>query len=262
MGNQPPVVEAVAEPVEVLEVEAEPAFDIPVYNPNFPPLTAENHNGLRTQIRALATLAECSTFYDDSISLKRCLEELFRAQREALGDLTGDAARVQRFRWCIFWALALSNGEEWAKDLNHCRKTLLTLIYHVVDLESKTFKNTVRAWVMPFLGYDNYIDLGNVERIVQIRRLSDILTICLPMDCANCLFNMTIIETNERGLGWYANGEEDAYQNLMNGDPVLPLNPEGGTINKRLKTLHHCLFQDDITMGQLLTPQAPQRLMT
>lgn len=81
------------------------------------------------------------------------------------------------------------------------------------------------------------------------------------MDKANCLHNMTIRETNALGLGLYAKEDETAYQNLRNGHPILPLIPKGPTINKRVKLLQRGLFPNDDAMAELLSMQAPERLL-
>lgn len=83
--------------------------------------------------------------------------------------------------------------------------------------------------------------------------------LCLHMDRANCLINMKVTSTGEIGLGWYAKGEEDTYQNL-NRTP-LDLNPAGATINKRLKRLQRSVYIDNETINRWMRTAAPARLM-
>lgn len=201
-----------------------------------PALTAELHTTLRNQIADLSTLEACRDYYDNTVSFQDCLQVLRSAQ-------TGQDCEV----WSKEWAEALSRNEPWAWDLNLCRKTVLTLVYRICNIAAPGDSAEEEAKQMKLL-----------EDIIQKRRMDELLLLSVHMDRANCLFNMTITETGERGLGWYAKGEEESYKNLR--DPPLPLNPSGGTINKRLRRLQKGLYADNEALNRWLAIAAPERL--
>lgn len=204
-----------------------------------PPLTAELHTDLRNQIAELPSIEACRNFYDNMVNFQNCINVLRSAQM---------ATTLSRLMWSKEWAESLSQGQTWAHQLNLCRKTALSLLYRVCNV------------VPP--GDTSEQEQAQLEQIVTVfqkRRLDEIIFLCVHMDRSNCLYNMKIPETGERGLGWYGKGDEEIYQNLKG--PLLPLNPSGGTINKRLRRLQRGLYTDNDTLNSWLEIAAPERLM-
>jgi len=91
--------------------------------------------------------------------------------------------------WAEDWAKRLYKGDEDAKTLNNDRKLSLELLYTLCDrLKGVKGPQTLTA--------DNVVrDFGN-------KRIMGILGLCLPMDCANALNNMTIPGESLPGTHW------------------------------------------------------------
>lgn len=170
------------------------------------------------QTHALRNVEECCQFYDGD-RFQVVLESLTLAQ----GVLHSREARAE---WSWFWALELSYDTAHSWFLNYCRKTALKLFYKVCDLA---------------LAWSNNNEMQACEHIVEIfqhNRLGGILTTCVPMDRANCLYNMINTYTNERGLYWYS---EEHQENQA----LLFENPTGPTMNKRLMMVQRYIFAND-----------------
>jgi hypothetical protein len=201
----------------------------------------EIHTHLRTAINNLPTLAECSNFYEIDTHYKECLRLLRSSQREYM-NVANEPPVQARETWSRFWANARHQEQDWARALDDCRKTALALLYRVCDLVTNP---------------DGTLQAEAIFNVFQTRRIVEILVLCLAMDRANCLYNMSITATGERGLGWYAKGQERVYQGLRT--PPLPLNTSGHTINKRLVRLQIAFFQDDPMINRWLSVEAPER---
>ncbi len=202
------------------------------------------HTELRKQIKALRTLKECCDFYETDAHFQECIRLARASQREYLADYPSANAEDAREEWAKTWALKLSQNEKGAEELNRCRKTALMLLYQVCDVGQSQFETETEAYRQIYATFKD-------------RRLNQILIHFLPMDRANCLFNMVNTTTGERGLGWYSKGDEEAYQAL--GDPPLALNPESPSINKRFRKLQKNLRFVNERYGYWLEIAVPDR---
>lgn len=188
--------------------------------------TEKDHKQLRDEIKALETTEDCKEFYDDHPDYKACLGALRRFQTSFVG-FPQENLYNKRTRLAKLFGQALCLDDKRAKSLNHCRKTCLTLLYKVCKVCPRGETEDTRR-------------MQQMKDIFQVRRTSDIVSLCLPLDRANCLYNMMITTTGERGLGWYAEGQEKDYTTLRT--PPLPLNPLDHSINKCFKWLQEANF--------------------
>jgi len=133
----------------------------------------------------LASIRNCEAIRDfidvyDAGVVYACLERMRTAQR-----LSGKSVE----QWAEGWAKSLYQGAEDAKTLNRDRKLSLELLYTLLN---KYKGDKVAAT----LTAENIIvDFG-------VQRIMGILGLCLPMDRANALYNMTLPGASEPGMHW------------------------------------------------------------
>jgi hypothetical protein len=149
--------------------------------------------------------------------------------------------------WAADWAIRfrLANDSESVK-LNEQRKTILALIYRLVDClmdpscEDVTFQS--------------------VEKNFKLHRVMNLLQLAVPMDRAQCLYKMQYVSSLGQpnnvpsGMHWVAQShvsESKRWSDLLEEVGGRP------TINKRLIFLHTAFpeLRDSPSLSRWLTPQ-------
>lgn len=196
---------------------------------------------LQLEIKKLESLQDCRDMYRRPV-FSDCLTLIRSAQKEYL-DAKGNPSDG-RITWAQLWAETKNQPKtaetEWAWILDQCRKTSLALVYHMCDLANPQDES------LSILRDDDSYGIV-VDTIVSL---------CLVMDRANCLYHMGDDASNVTGLVWY---RKDAHEIL----PKHLQNPRGSLMNKRLAWLfdHQVLNERTMSMLQPLTDLAlPPRL--
>jgi len=194
-----------------------PQMNNAVFPPNLTGTLAENreeaiesHDWLLDKIKGLESVEACCDLYD-SFRYQECLRLLRGAQNDYIQSKPPTQSAIEaREEWAQRWAEELHRNSDWAWALNRCRKTALKLLYRVCDLSFPRKRTSL------------------LTEVFDMRRIRVILVHCLVMDRANSLYNMTIELNGERGLGWYAEVEQQKYALEFR----VPLNPDGPTTKR------------------------------
>lgn len=165
------------------------------------------HDVLRSQIRDSSTIIDFLNVLTQP-DMKVVLQSLLDAQ----------SGRDQE-AWARFWAEALSRNEEWAWNLNHCRKTCTLFIFELHN-----------SW-NPQKGSGQTVTADEIIARLQ-PTLSIMYKACLVMDRASAMYNMIDIKDNLRGMHWYA--ENPDHRQTLQAQGALAMDQNGGhTMNKR-----------------------------
>ena len=130
-------------------------------------------------VRDCKEVAEFNDMYDAGI-VYSCLDRI-RA------DLRQSGKSVEA--WAQEWAYSLCQGDEDAKTLNKDRKLSLELLYTLVN-RWKGVKGP------------QTLTAENIVYYFGDKRIMGILGLCLPMDRASALYNMTVPGESNPGMHW------------------------------------------------------------
>ena len=159
------------------------------------------------RIRSCKEVAEFNEMYDAGI-VYSCLDRIRT-------DPCQSGKSVEA--WAEEWAYSLCQDDENAKILNKDRKLCLELLYTLINRwkgvkgpQTLTTENVIR-------------DFGG-------KRIMGILGLCLPMDRASALYNMTVAGESHPGMHWVSEihvGRDPEWAERMKDYDGFP------TMNKR-----------------------------
>jgi hypothetical protein len=139
---------------------------------------------LQAAIGNARTVADFARIYDSS-SFQMCLRYMHvRREIEDVGQ------------WAQDWAIRMRNQDRLATDvvLDHCRKTTLDLLWNLLDL-----------W------HEGQISANEIGSHFKNHRFQNILTVALPLDQAQCLYQMRYPGAARYGMHWVAQEHVNAY---------------------------------------------------
>ena len=210
---------------------------------------AINHQQLQEQIDKLkGRNIEAYIQFFENVHFREVLSTIREAENRFMNDKASQdlSAIEKREAHARDFAQALRRSEDWAVELNKCRKTALKFLYRLSD----DFVSDVD-------------DAGNpewsseVEDVFKLRRVDQIFSACLLLDRTMALRVMEDSSTKETGLGWYSKHNLAQFKLEF---PDAPENPRGAAMNKRLWYYFQLpAYKTDELIQRWMQPAIPER---